>query len=113
MTEPVIHFDLDNSRELRVFGNVVAVVIPLRLAEVTQSETHNRLTVTEQWLRDPTTTPSIMFVSLEPSTQGGGTITNYYEIVDRLLHPKEATFIASQLTEAVRYCQATWPGITD
>lgn len=110
MSEPVIHFDLDNSRELRVFGNAVAVVIPLKLTELTQSETHNRITVTEQWLRDPATTPSIMFVSLEPSRKGEK-IANYYEIVDRLLHPKEAVFIASQLTEAVRYCQATWPGI--
>ncbi len=112
MTEPVIHFDLDNRRELRVFGNVVAIVIPLRLTEVTQSETQNRFTVTEQWLRDPTTTPSIMFVSLEPSTVAPVKIANYYEIVDRLLHPKEATFIASQLTEAVRYCQVTWPGVS-
>lgn len=112
MNEPVIHFDLDNSRELRVFGNVVAAVIPLNLTEVTQSETTNRITVTEQWVRDPKVTPSIMFVSLEPS-QKGGAIANYYEIVDRLLHPKEATFIASQLTEAVRYCQATWPSITN
>lgn len=112
MNEPVIHFDLDNSRELRVFGNVVAVVIPLILLDVSQSEAQHRITVTEQWSRDPAATPSIMFVSLEPS-QTGQMIANYYEIVDRLLHPSEATFIASQLTEAVRYCQATWPGVTD